>query len=70
MDSHGFLSNFPSTSSPSQAASRNMAQRAEEYQRWWQIAAPVVQAGRLDGMDNGIGHMAVEVGQVGQWAAP
>ncbi|CAL1143972.1 unnamed protein product [Cladocopium goreaui] len=39
----------------------NMAQRAEEYQRWWQIAAPVVQAGRLDGMDNGIGHMAVEV---------
>lgn len=38
-----------------------MAQRAEEYQRWWQIAAPVVQAGRLDGMDNGIGHMAVEV---------
>eukprot|EP00435_Cladocopium_sp_Y103_P054757 s480_g17.t5 len=34
---------------------QNMAQRAEEYQRWWQMAAPVVQAGRLDGMDNGIG---------------
>ena len=35
-----------------------MAQRAEEYQRWWQIAKPVVKAGRLDGMDNGIGHLA------------
>lgn len=39
---------------------QNMAQRAEEYQRWWQIAAPVVQAGRLDGMDNGIGLETVD----------
>lgn len=34
---------------------RNMAARAEEFRRWWQLAAPVVKAGRLDGMKNGIG---------------
>lgn len=32
-----------------------MAARADEYRRWWQLAAPVVKAGRLDRMEHGIG---------------
>ena len=58
----GSKSDFPSA--------RNMALRAEEYQRWWQLAQPVVRAGRLDGMDHGIGHVAEVVTMWGSLMAP
>ncbi|CAK9000760.1 unnamed protein product [Durusdinium trenchii] len=39
---------------------QNMAARADEYRRWWQLAAPVVKAGRLDRMEHGIGLESVD----------
>ncbi|CAE6909388.1 unnamed protein product [Symbiodinium natans] len=38
----------------------NMAKRAEEYRRWWALAAPVVAAGGLDTMKEGVGLETVD----------